>query len=88
MTLIVSIEMERDRAGIYEKFKYSMIQSNEIMQCYQISGSYDFVVIVCVQDIQAYETFVDRALHDDLNIRKFDTSVASRTVKHSTAIQL
>ena len=88
MTLIVSIEMERDRADIYQKFKHSIIQANEVMQCYQISGAYDFVLIVCVQDIQAYEAFVERVLHTDLNIRKFHTSVSLRTVKHSTAIEL
>lgn len=88
MTLIVSIEMERDRADIYQKFKQSILQANEVMQCYQISGAYDFVLIVSVQDIQAYEVFVDRVLHTDLNIRKFHTSVSLRTVKQSTSIEL
>lgn len=88
MTLIVSIEMERDRADIYQKFKHSINQANEVMQCYQISGTYDFVLIVSVKDIQAYEAFVDRVLHTDLNIRKFHTSVSLRTVKNSTAIEL
>ena len=50
--------------------------------------AYDFVLIVCVQDIQAYEVFVDRVLHTDLNIRKSHTSVSLRTVKPSTAIDL
>jgi Lrp/AsnC family leucine-responsive transcriptional regulator len=88
MTLIVSIEMERDRADIYQKFKHSILQATEVMQCYQISGAYDFVLVVSVQDIQAYEAFVDRVLHTELNIRKFHTSVSLRTVKQSTAIEL
>ena len=88
MTLIVSVEMERDRADIYQTFRHTMMQAQEVTQCYQISGSYDFVIIICVQDIQAYEIFVERVFHRDLNIRKFHTSVALRTVKHSTAIVL
>jgi len=36
MTLIVSTEMERDRADIYQKFKLSIIEANEVMHCYQI----------------------------------------------------
>lgn len=88
MTLIVSIEMERDRADIYHKFKQSILQVDEVTQCYQITGSYDFMLIVCVEDMQVYETFVDRVLHTDLNIRKFHTAVALRTVKHNTAIKL
>jgi len=88
MTLIVSIEMERDRVDIYDKFKQSILEQSEVTQCYQISGQYDFMLIICVQDMQAYEHFVDRVFHTNLNIRKFYTSISLRTVKHSTALEL
>lgn len=88
MTLIVSIEMERDRADIYQVFRQSILKAPEVTQCYQISGSYDFILVVTVKDIQDYEHFVERVLHTDLNIRKFHTSVSLRTVKFSTEIEL
>lgn len=88
MTLIVSVEMERDRADIYQKFRKSILKAPEVTQCYQISGSYDFMLMVTVKDIQGYELFVERVLHTDLNIRKFHTSVSLRTVKLSTEIGL
>ena len=88
MTMIVSVEMERDRADIYQRFRQSMDEAREVTQCYQVSGNYDFLLIVCVKDIQGYEHFVDRVLHTQLNIRKFHTSVSLRTVKFSTAIDL
>ncbi|NOH97425.1 Lrp/AsnC family transcriptional regulator [Vibrio sp. 99-70-13A1] len=88
MTLIVSVEMERDRADIYQIFRRSILKAPEVTQCYQISGSYDFMLVVTVRDISAYEQFVERVLHTDLNIRKFHTSVSLRTVKFTTAIDL
>jgi Lrp/AsnC family leucine-responsive transcriptional regulator len=88
MTLIVSVEMERDRADIYQVFRKSILNAPEVTQCYQISGSYDFMLVVTVKDIQGYEHFVERVLHKDLNIRKFHTSVSLRTVKFSTEIEL
>jgi Lrp/AsnC family leucine-responsive transcriptional regulator len=88
MTLIVSVEMERDRADIYQVFRKSILKAPEVTQCYQISGSYDFMLMVKVKDIQGYEHFVDRVLHTDLNIRKFHSSVSLRTVKFSTEIEL
>ncbi|KKD60264.1 ArsR family transcriptional regulator [Grimontia sp. AD028] len=88
MTMIVSVEMERDRREIYQLFRASILKAPEVTQCYQISGSYDFVLIVNVPDIKAYEAFVERVLHTDLNIRKFHTSVARRQVKFETAIGL
>ena len=88
MTLIVSVEMERDRADIYQVFRKSILKAPEVTQSYQISGSYDFMLVVTVKDILGYEHFVDRVLRTDLNIRKFHTSVSLRTVKFSTEIEL
>ncbi|CAH0540731.1 Lrp/AsnC family transcriptional regulator [Vibrio marisflavi] len=88
MTLIVSVEMERDRADLYQRFRQSMAEASQVTQCYQVSGNYDFLLIVCVKDIQGYEHFVERVLHTQLNIRKFHTSVSLRTVKFSTEIEL
>jgi Lrp/AsnC family leucine-responsive transcriptional regulator len=88
LTLLVSVEMERDRKEIYDDFKRSISNATEVRHCYQITGSYDFMMIVIVPDIQAYERFVDRVIHTDTNIRKFQTSVSLRTVKTTTQINL
>ena len=88
MTLIVSVEMERDRGDIYSVFRRSIEQAPEVTQCYQITGSYDFLIIVSVPDIQAYERFIERVLHQDKNIRKFHTSVSTKTVKFSTQVNV
>ncbi|ADZ90182.1 Lrp/AsnC family transcriptional regulator [Marinomonas mediterranea] len=88
LTLLVSVEMERDRKEIYDAFKRVINRSSEVKHCYQITGNYDFVMVVVVPDMQAFEEFVDRVLHTDANIRKFQTSVSLRTVKTTTEIPL
>ncbi|RBP79564.1 Lrp/AsnC family transcriptional regulator [Marinomonas rhizomae] len=88
LTLLVSVEMERDRKDVYDAFKHVISKANEVRHCYQITGGYDFMMVVTVPDIQAYESFVDRVLHTEANIRKFQTSVSLRTVKSSTEIHL
>ncbi|WCN12309.1 AsnC family transcriptional regulator [Marinomonas mediterranea] len=88
LTLLVSVEMERDRKEIYDAFKRVINRSSEVKHCYQIIGNYDFVMVVVVPDMQAFEEFVDRVLHTDANIRKFQTSVSLRTVKTTTEIPL
>ncbi len=88
LTLLVSVEMERDRKDLYDAFKRVISQAPEVRHCYQITGNYDFMMVVTVPDIQAYESFVDRVLHTEANIRKFQTSVSLRTVKSSTEILL
>jgi len=88
MTLIVSVEMERDRGDIYDHFKQQMYAENAVMQCYQISGQFDFVLVIVIQNIEKYEQFVERVFHSNTHIRKFHTAIALRTVKQSTTVNL
>ncbi|CAM3778492.1 Lrp/AsnC family transcriptional regulator [Parendozoicomonas haliclonae] len=88
MTMLVSVEMERDRRDIYKQFQKSIHAAPEVTQCYQTTGSYDFTLVVCVKDILAYEAFIERVLRADPNIRKFHSSVSIRRIKYSTAIDL
>ncbi|WP_368389905.1 Lrp/AsnC ligand binding domain-containing protein [Shewanella sp. 6_MG-2023] len=50
--------MDRDRDDIYRLFRQTVMKAPEVTQCYQISGRYDFMLIVCVTDIQAYENLL------------------------------
>ncbi|MDN3611721.1 Lrp/AsnC family transcriptional regulator [Vibrio ostreicida] len=88
ITLIVSVEMERDRGDIYSVFRQSIMQAPEVTQCYQITGGYDFMLVISVADIRSYEKFIERVLHQDKNIRKFQTSVSTKTVKFSTQVNV
>jgi Lrp/AsnC family leucine-responsive transcriptional regulator len=88
MHMIVSIEMDRDRGDIYQQFRRSINAAKEVTQCYQVTGEYDFVLIVTVAGIEAFEAFVERVLHADLNIRKFRTAISIRQVKFTTEIAL
>ncbi|PSU34184.1 Lrp/AsnC family transcriptional regulator [Photobacterium lutimaris] len=88
MTFVVSIEMDSDRGDVYHSFRRSILKYPEVSQCYQISGSYDFLLIVQVRGIAEYENFIEGSLRKDLNIRKFHTSISLRTVKFTTEVNL
>ncbi|MGF1701176.1 Lrp/AsnC family transcriptional regulator [Photobacterium makurazakiensis] len=88
ITFIVSIEMDSDRGDIYHSFRSSILKYPEVTQCYQISGSYDFLLIIQVKGIPEYESFIENSLRKDLNIRKFHTSLSLRTVKFTTEVSL
>ncbi|NIY81603.1 Lrp/AsnC family transcriptional regulator [Vibrio hepatarius] len=88
ITFVVSIEMDSDRGDVYKSFRQSILKYPEVTQCYQISGSYDFLLIVQVESIPVYERFIEGSLRRDLNIRKFHTSISLRTVKFTTEVAL
>ncbi|MBB6519855.1 Lrp/AsnC family transcriptional regulator [Pseudoteredinibacter isoporae] len=88
LQLIVSVEMERDRKDIYRAFSDTLLEAKEVTQCYEVTGEMDFILLVSVRDIRAYEKFIDRVLNSNVNIRKFHTSISIRTVKFETALDL
>lgn len=88
LQLIVSVEMERDRQEIYREFREAVLAAKEVTQCYQVTGEVDFILLVSVRDIHAYEKFIDRVLHSNSNIRKFHSSISIRTVKFETTLNL
>jgi len=86
--LIVTVEMERDRAEIFEEFGRAIQAAEEVTQCYQVTGESDFILILSVPDIEAFEQFVHRVIHKAPHVRKFRTFISMKRVKFTTAIQL
>jgi Lrp/AsnC family leucine-responsive transcriptional regulator len=88
ITCIVDVVLERGNSQAIEKFKSSMQQRSEVMQCYYVTGSYDFVMIVNAQNMQHYETFSKEWLMDNPNVKHFYTHVVMDKVKVGYSISM
>ncbi len=88
INVIVEVEMDRDQLDIYEAFNRKMLAAPEVAQCYQVTGEVDFLLMVLVPDLQAYEAFARRELASDPNLRKFRSLISLRREKFQTAIEL
>ena len=88
ITCIVDVILERGSAKDLEKFKSVMLKCPEVMQCYYVTGTYDFVLIVNAQDMQQYEAFTKKYIMDNPNVKHFYTHVVMDKVKvgYSVAI--
>jgi Lrp/AsnC family leucine-responsive transcriptional regulator len=81
LTLIVEVTLERERAEFLDSFKRRMRGEPEVMQCYYVTGSADFVLIVTARDMQAYESFTRRHFFGESNVIRFNTNVVMDRVK-------
>ncbi|MES9902323.1 MAG: Lrp/AsnC family transcriptional regulator [Sedimenticola sp.] len=88
INIIVEVEMERDQQDLMKQFKNAVEQSPEVSQCYVVTGEVDFILVVSVPDMQTYETFTQRVLHSQPNLRKFRSLISLRRIKFDTAIEL
>jgi Lrp/AsnC family transcriptional regulator, leucine-responsive regulatory protein len=57
------------------------------MQCCNVTGATDFVLIVSVADMEEYEDFAKRLLFEKY-VRRFETMVVIERVKFETTVPI
>jgi DNA-binding Lrp family transcriptional regulator len=88
ITCLVAVDLERERAADLERFKRKMHGLTEVQQCYYVTGQADFILVVLVSSMAAYDEFTRRALLDDENVRSFVTTIVMDRVKTGVAVPL
>jgi DNA-binding Lrp family transcriptional regulator len=88
ITCVVAVDLDRERAADLDQFKRKMLGLAEVQQCYYVTGQTDFVLVVLVATMEAYEAFTRRWLLDDDNVKSFTTSVVLDRVKTGVAVPL
>lgn len=53
-----------------------------------MTGEVDFILVVSVLDMQAYEAFTQKVLYKQSNLRKFRSLISLDRVKFETAVKL
>ncbi|WP_352713848.1 Lrp/AsnC family transcriptional regulator [Mesorhizobium sp. M0586] len=81
LTVVVTVELDRERLDLVDDFKRAMRAAKEITQCYMVTGDADFVLIVAVEDVEAFDVFVKTKLYTNPNVRKFRSMIALDRVK-------
>jgi Lrp/AsnC family leucine-responsive transcriptional regulator len=88
ITCVVDVILHDGDSKSLEKFKAILKRCSEVMQCYFVTGTYDFVLIVNTRDMQHYETFSKKWLMDNPNVKHFYTHVVMDKVKVGYSIEI
>ena len=86
ITIIVQVLSEKEGVEQEVQFKKTMFQAPEVMQCYYITGDYDYVLITTFKDMPEYEKFTRKYFLDNPNIKRFNSMVVMNKVKESLEI--
>lgn len=87
LTMVVQVTLEREQPATSDEFKRQMRRAPEVMQCYNVTGVTDFVLIVSVADMEEYEEFTKRLLFEKY-VRRFETMVVIDRVKFETTVPI
>jgi Lrp/AsnC family leucine-responsive transcriptional regulator len=84
----VIIDKERPLSLAITEFRELMLRTPEVMQCYDVTGEADFIVVITVRDMQEYEVISRRLFMENPNVRRYKSSLVVRRVKSGTMIPL
>ncbi len=88
INIIVEVEMERDQLDLLTRFRKAALEAPEVTQCYAVTGEVDYILVVSVPDMQAYDEFTQRVLYTQSNLRKFRSLISLNRVKFETGVKL
>ncbi len=70
------------------KFEKEVANIKEVLECYHISGDYDYLLKVLVKDMQAFRGFMVEKLTTINHIGSTHSMFVINEVKHTTAINM
>lgn len=88
ITCVVDVILEVGNSKAIDNFKTTMQACTEVMQCYYVTGTYDFVLIVNTVDMQHYDDFSKKQIMDNPNVKHFYTHVVMDKVKVGYGINI
>ena len=88
LIVFVSVTLEKQREDMLSYFERNMMEEEEVMQCYFISGEIDYLLVVHVRDMNHYNEFSRRVFVKEANIKMFRSSFCLSRVKYGTKVNL
>ena len=82
------ITLLKHQKQLADSFKEEMLLLPEIMECHQVSGNYDFLLKVVVDDIPGFHQFINEKLSIVDGISTIHSSFVLNSVKDNTAYTL
>jgi DNA-binding Lrp family transcriptional regulator len=73
---------------VLNEFEKEVVKFPEVMECYQIAGSYDFILRVATKDMEAYHQFLRHKLSMLPNVSTVQTYFVLSEAKSETAYPL
>lgn len=85
---IIQITLTRQIENAIANFKKEINKIPEIMECYQVTGSADYILIVMLKDIRDFEMLISTRLSKMEEIGQMQTMMILSKVKDSKVLPL
>lgn len=88
VSVFISIKLERQRAQELDAFGAAISRWPEVMECYLMTGQFDFMLRVVCADLETYEQFLREKLTQVAGVASIESSFSLGQVKYSRVLPL
>ncbi|MBL4820273.1 MAG: Lrp/AsnC family transcriptional regulator [Gammaproteobacteria bacterium] len=88
ISIFVNVSLHSQERSSLEKFEARIAQYAEILECYLMTGSFDYVLRIVVPDLESYEHFLAEKLTRTPGVANIQSSFTLKQVVYKTELPL
>lgn len=88
VSVFVSVKLEKQREDALQRFEKAVRAFPEVLECYLMTGSRDYLLRVVARDLADYERFLKATLTRIEGVASIESSFALAQVKHTAVLPL
>jgi Lrp/AsnC family leucine-responsive transcriptional regulator len=88
LTVFVSVELAKQNTALLGMFGSLMRHEPDVMECYEVAGEFDFLLVVTAASMEHYYEFTRRVFTGNNNVINYKSLFAMNCAKFETKIKL
>ncbi|MEX2131190.1 MAG: Lrp/AsnC family transcriptional regulator [Pseudohongiellaceae bacterium] len=88
ISIFVNVSLRSQERRNLEQFEAQIAQYREVMECYLMTGSFDYMLRVVVPDLESYEHFLAERLTRTPGVANIQSSLTLKQVVYKTELPL
>ncbi len=85
--VLCHVKLIQHKKEYIAQFEKEITKFPEVLECFHVSGDYDYILKICVKDIEEYREFMVSTLTNLQHIASTQSSFMIKEVKNSTVIE-
>jgi Lrp/AsnC family transcriptional regulator, leucine-responsive regulatory protein len=83
LMVFCNISLKEHQAKFLSQFEKDIQPLDEVMACYHLGGMYDYLLKICVRNMDEYQKFIANKLANIKNIANVQSSFVMKEIKES-----
>jgi len=88
VTVIIMVKLEKEDEASLRGFEAEICEREEVMECYLVTGKFDYYLRVLIPSLTAYESFLSETLLRMANVASVESSFTLREVAKKSVVPM